>query len=165
MFEIDGPAEEAGAAFTARFATSPDLRTWKLTPPECNYARDRYTAPHCLRWLDGWFYNFYLEAHDGWEMRVVRSRDLVRWDSSPLNPVLRASGEDRIIANDRLTAAQRERIAGAVNRNNSDIDFCDWRGRLTITYSWGNQHGTEHLAEAVYDGTLEAFLRGWFPAR
>ncbi len=32
-------------------------------PPECNYAKDRYSAPHCLRWLDGWFYNFYLEGN------------------------------------------------------------------------------------------------------
>ena len=163
MFEIDKPAEEAGVAFTARFATSPDLRTWTLTPPECNYAKDRYTAPHCLRWLDGWFYDFYLEAHDGYEMRVVRSRDLKTWEASPLNPVLRASPEDKQIANSKLNAQQRERIAKATNLNNSDIDFCEWQGRLIINYSWGNQQGIEHLAEAIYDGTEKQFLRAWFP--
>jgi hypothetical protein len=47
--------------------------------------------------------------------------------------------------------------------NNSDIDFCAWQGRLVINYSWGNQQGVEHLAEGVYDGSLESFLRGWFP--
>jgi hypothetical protein len=31
-------------------------------------------------------------------------------------------------------------------------------------YSWGNQQGVEHLAEAVYDGSLKQFLHGWFPA-
>ena len=36
---------------------------------------------------------------------------------------------------------------------------------LTINYSWGNQQGVEHLAEAVYEGTQEQFLRGWFPQR
>jgi hypothetical protein len=163
MFEIDRPSEEAGAPFTARFARSPDLRTWTITPPECNYSRNRYTAPHALRWLDGWFYDFYLEEHAGWEMRVVRSRDLVRWESSPLNPVLRASPEDRRIDNPKLTPAQRRRVAEAVNRNNSDIDFCAWRGGLAITYSWGNQAGVEHLAEAAYDGSEAQFLRGWFP--
>lgn len=163
MFEIDKPAEEAGKPFTARFARSPDLRKWTLTPPECNYSKDRYTAPHCLRWLDGWFYDFYLEAQQGYEMRVVRSRDLVRWEPSPLNPVLRASPEDKFIANPKLTEPQRERISAAVNLNNSDIDFCEWQGRLIINYSWGNQQGTEHLAEAVYDGTEAQFLRGWFP--
>ena len=163
MFEIDRPPEEAGVPFTARFIRSRDLRTWTLTPPECNYARDRYTAPHCLRWLNGWFYDFYLEAHLGYEMRVVRSRDLVHWQPSPRNPVLRASPEDKAVANPRLSERQRQRIAAAKNLNNSDIDFCEWQGRLVINYSWGNQQGVEHLAEAVYDGSLDQFLRGWFP--
>jgi hypothetical protein len=160
MFAIDKPAEEAGVAFTARFAKSRDLRAWTMTPPECNYAKDRYTAPHCLRWLDGWLYNFYLEAHQGYEMRVVRSRDLVTWEASPLNPVLRHAPEDKLIANPNLTDPQRTRIALAKNLNNSDIDFCEWQGRLVINYSWGNQQGVEHLAEAVYDETEAQFLRG-----
>ncbi len=163
MFEIDKPKEEAGQPFTARFATSKDLRTWELTPPECVYAKDRYTAPHCLRYLDGWYYDFYLEAHEGYEMRVVRSQDLIHWVPSPLNPVLKASDEDRKIANPKLTAGQRRRIATAENCNNSDIDFCEFKGRLWITYSWGNQRGVEHLAEAVYEGSEASFLKGWFP--
>ncbi|HTH49530.1 MAG TPA: GDSL-type esterase/lipase family protein [Candidatus Limnocylindria bacterium] len=163
MFEIDQPVAEAGAAFTARFAKSRDLHTWTLTPPECNYAKDRYTAPHCLRWLDGWFYDFYLEAHDGYELRVVRSRDLVKWEPSPLNPVLRASQQDKVIANPKLDDGQRARIANAADLNNSDIDFCERDGRLVIDYSWGNQLGVEHLAEAAYDGSEAQFLRGWFP--
>jgi hypothetical protein len=163
MFEIDRPADQAGAPFTARFLKSQDLRRWELTPPECNYAKDRYTAPHCLRWLDGWFYDFYLEAYQGYEMRVVRSRDLIHWQPSPLNPVLRASPEDRKIANPKLTSAQRQRVATAADLNNSDIDFCEFKGRLIISYSWGNQLGVEHLAEAVYQGTEAQFLRGWFP--
>jgi hypothetical protein len=163
MFEIDRPAEEAGVPFTARFAKSRDFRTWTITPPECNYAKDRYTAPHCLRWLDGWFYDFYLEAHNGYELRLVRSRDLVHWQPSPLNPVLRAAPEDKLIANAKLSQEQRARIANAVNLNNSDLDFCEWQGRLVLNYSWGNQQGVEHLAEAVYDGAEAQFLRGWFP--
>jgi hypothetical protein len=162
MFEIDRPAEEAGAPFTARFARSKDLHSWEITPPECNYSKNRYTAPHALRWKDGWFYDFFLEAHDGYEMRVVRSRDLVHWELSPRNPVLRHSPLDKIIANPALTDAQRTRIAHAANLNNSDIDFREWQGRLVIDYSWGNQQGTEQLAQAVYDGTLDQFLDGWW---
>ena len=163
MFEIDKPSEEAGIAFTARFAKSKDLKTWRMTPPEMNYAKDRYTAPHALRWLDGWFYNFYLEAHNGYEMRVVRSRDLIKWEPSPLNPVLKASPEDERIANPAMQGSHATRVANAINLNNSDIDFCESGGRLQITYSWGNQQGIEHLAEAIYDGTEAEFLRGWFP--
>ena len=163
MFEIDRPADQAGVPFTARFLTSKDLRHWELTPPECNYAKDRYTAPHCLRYLDGWFYDFYLEAHDGYETRVVRSRDLIHWDASPLNPVLKASDEDRRIANPKLPPELRQRIATARNINNSDIDFCEEGGRLLINYSWGNQEGIEFLAEATFAGMEKQFLRGWFP--
>lgn len=163
MFEIHKPVEQAGVPFTARFATSKDLRHWDVTPPECVYAKDRYTAPHCLRYLDGWYYDFYLEAYHGYETRVVRSRDLIHWEASPLNPVLRASDDDRTIANPSLTTEQRERIATADDINNSDIDFCEYRGKLVIDYSWGNQTGVEQLAAAEFDGTLRQFLQAWFP--
>ncbi len=128
------------------------------------YAKDRYTAPHCLRYHDGYYYNFYLEALDtGYEQYVVRSRNLINWETSPLNPVLRASEDDRRIANPDLQPGQRDRIKKAKNINNSDIDFCQFEGRLIINYSWGNQQGIEHLAEAEFDGTLADFLIGWFP--
>lgn len=165
MFEVGKPPEVAGVRFTARFATSTDMKHWDLTPPECTYALDRYTAPHCIRFHDGCYYNFYLEAlPTGFEQYVVRSVDLIQWESSPLNPVLRASDDDRRIANPDLSAEQRERIRTAVNVNNSDIDFCEFRGRVIINYSWGNQQGVEHLAEAEFDGALAQFLAGWFPA-
>ena len=163
MFEIHEPFEQAGQYFTARFARSKDLLEWELTPENHVYSKDRYTAPHAIRYLDGWYYNFYLEAHEGYEMRVVRSRDLIEWIPSPLNPVLRASDDDRKIANPSLTAGQREAIALATNINNSDIDFCEFEGRLIINYSWGDQNGTEFLAEAVYEGSERQFLTGWFP--
>jgi alpha-L-fucosidase len=162
-FEIDKPREEAGNPFTIRFAKSRDLRAWTVTAPECNFTKERYSAAPCLRWSGGWFYLFYLEAHQGYETRVVRSRDLVKWEVSPLNPVLRASPEDKVIANSKMTSEQHAKISGSKNINNSDLDFCEWQGRLTINYSWGNQEGTEFLAEVIYDGTLEQFLHGWFP--
>ena len=164
MFEVGKPPEVAGQRFTARFAVSPDMKRWELTAPQCTYSKDRYTAPHCLRWLDGWYYNFYLEAvGDAYEQYVVRSRDLIAWELSPLDPVLAASDDDRRIANPDLTADEQRRIASAANRNNSDIDFCEYDGRVIINYSWGNQLSVEHLAEAVFDGSEAAFLRGWFP--
>jgi len=164
MYELGKPKELVGARFTGFFAFSDDLKRWDLAPPECNFARDRYTAPHCLRFLDGYYYNFYLESLRGeYEQYVVRSRDLVHWESSPLNPVFKASPEDRLIANPALTETQRERVRAARDINNSDIDFCEFEGRVIINYSWGDQIGTEHLAEAVFDGTGADFLRGWFP--
>ena len=167
MYEIGAPPEEAGKRRSPRGSRPPrTCGIGRSLRPECNYAKDRYTAPHCLRYLDGCFYNFFLAAlNGGYEMHVARSKDLIHWELSPLNPVLRASDEDRQIANPRLTGAQQQRIATARNINNSDLDFCEYQGRLTINYSWGNQQGVEHLAEAVYDGTQEQFLRSWFPQR
>ncbi len=162
MFEIGKPKEKAGERFTANFATSKNLKEWTLLPSEYNYAKDRYTAPHCLRYLEGYYYDFYLEAHNGYEMRVVRSKDLAHWESSPLNPVLRASEDDKKIANSNLSEELLNKISHAENINNSDIDFCEFNGRLIINYSWGNQHGKEFLSEAVYEGTLKEFLKGWF---
>lgn len=169
MFEIGEPPEMAGARFTAMFARSKDLKDWKVLPPECNYSKDRYTAPHALRYLDGYYYDFYLELNrddydpHGFEMCVVRSKNFIDWEPSPLNPVLRPSEDDRKIANPALSEEARQRIATAKNINNSDIDFCEYQGHVEIFYSWGNQRGIEHLARAVYHGTLEQFLRGWFP--
>ncbi|HNS19534.1 MAG TPA: hypothetical protein PKH24_03500 [Sedimentisphaerales bacterium] len=40
---------------------------------------------------------------------------------------------------------QRQRIAKAKNINNSDIDFCQYEGRLVINYSWGNQQSRERI--------------------
>lgn len=163
MFEVGKPESECGAAFTGRFAVSEDLRNWEILPSEYNYAMDRYTAPHCLRYLDGYYYDFYLEENHGWEMRVVRSKDLKNWEVSPLNPVLKASDEDKKILNKNLSEKLQQEIASAENCNNSDIDFCEFEGKLVINYSWGNQTGEEFLAEAVYNGTMKQFLLGWFP--
>lgn len=165
MFEVGKPEEVAGHRFTARFATSPDLKTWTLTAPECTYSKDRYTAPHCLRHLDGYYYDFYLEAVDGgYDQYLVRSKDLIDWEPSPLNPIMKASEADKRIANPALTEEQRKRIADARNINNSDIDFCEFEGRVIINYSWGDQQGTEFLAEAYFEGSEAEFLRGWYPA-
>ena len=163
MFEIGKPKEKVGERFTANFATSADLRDWKVLSSEHSYAKDRYSAPHCLRYLDGFYYNFYLEAHNGYEMRVVRSAGLKKWVPSPLNPVLSFSEDDKKIANEKLSSELLERIANAENRNNSDIDFCEYKGKLIINYSWGNQRGEEFLAEASYGATMKDFLIGWFP--
>jgi len=163
-FEIGEPPEEAGVRFTTRFAEGNDLLNWQLTPSECVYSRERYTACPALRFLDGLYYMLYLEARPGptYETHIVRSNDLVQWQSSPFNPVMQFDEEDKHIGNPNLTAEQRERIAKAVNRNNSDVDLCEFNGQVIIYYSWGDQQGTEFLAHAAYNGTLKSFLRGFF---
>ena len=80
-----------------------------------------------------------------------------------MNPILKASAEDKVVRNAQLTEEQRAYIAGAENRNNSDFDFCEYKGYVIINYSWGDQRGKEFLAEATYQGTEAEFLRACFP--
>jgi len=155
------------AGFPARFIESRDLVTWTLLPDECRHQLGRYNAAHCLRWHSNWFYLFYLEEGRprGYEQYVSRSRDLVRWETSPLNPVLAASPEDKLVLNPLLTEKDRADIAKNGDTNNSDIDFCEFHDRLIINYCWGTQGGPghEYLAEAEFAGTEEEFCAGWFP--
>lgn len=164
-FEIGAPPEETGNGFTIRFAASKDCRTWRLTPSACVYTKDRYSACPSLRYLEGWYYMVYLEAYPGyWAPHIVRSKDLMSWESSPLNPIMKHSDEDRRPASPKLTPEECQRLATAKNVNNSDVDFCEFQGKTIIYYSWGDQQGTEHLAEAVYEGSEAAFLKAFFPS-
>lgn len=163
-FEIGAPKEEAGNPFTMRFATSKDARTWALTPSDCVYTKERYSACPALQFLDGYYYMIYLEAYPGsYAPNIVRSKDLVAWEESPYKPIMKFSDADKRIANPALSPDLRKRIADAKNINNSDVDFCEFEGKTIITYSWGNQTGVEHLAEAVYNGPEASFLKGFFP--
>lgn len=50
------------------WAESQFVLMFEIGKPE-NEAGERFTAPHCLHYLDGYYFDFYLEAHDGYEMR------------------------------------------------------------------------------------------------
>jgi hypothetical protein len=164
-FEIGRPPEETGVAFTNRFAESDDLINWKLTPSECVYSKERYTACPAIRFFVPYYYMIYLEARPGptYEPHIVRSKNLIDWQSSQFNPMMQFSDEDKIIKNTSLSPELQKRIKNAENLNNSDVDLCEFNGKVIIYYSWGNQQGIEHLAEAIYDGTLEDFLNAYFP--
>lgn len=164
-FEVGKPPEVVGNPFTTRFAESKDLINWTLIGEQAVYTKDRYSACPTIRWLEGYYYMVYLEAKPGptYEPYIVRTRDLIHWELSPLNPIMRYGPEDKIIGNPKLTPAQREHIAKAKNINDCDVDFCEFQGKTIIFYCWGNQQGTEFLARAVYDGPLKKFLQGFFP--
>jgi hypothetical protein len=163
--EIDEPKDVVGVPYTMVFAESFDLLNWNLLPTDRVYTKDRYSACPALRYVDGWYYMIYLEAFEGpcYNPHIVRTRDFIGWENSPVNPVLHFSPEDKHIANPKLTPQQRDHIARAVDINNSDVDLCEYKGKTVIIYSWGDQLGIEFLAEAFYDGPLTNFLQSWFP--
>ncbi len=167
MIEISAPVEEAGMPFTFRFLTSRDMTNWELTPPECVFQKDRYSGSPALYTLadDPHFYVGYLEAYPGYRFAnsLARSTDLIHWEYSPINPVLMYNEfEDKQIGSPFLTPADRQRIKDALDINNSDMELCEYLGRTIIYYSWGDQKGTEFLAEACYEGTMKEFLTAFF---
>ena len=162
VFELGKPCDLVGRPFTMFFAESRDLREWKQIP-DAVYGREFYTGAPMLRYFGGWFYFFYLESQkDGYRQRVARSRDLKKWQLSP-EIVLSFDAEDKKIHPKAvLSAAQREKVAAAENRNASDLDMCTYRGRLICSYSWGNQKGVEFLALAAADVTEREFCESFF---
>ena len=179
LIEIGGPEEECGVPYTFRFMQSTDLTNWKLTPSDHVFQKDRYCGSPSLYTFKGdpYYYVGYLEAYPNYSSGcmgrypytfancVARSTDLKNWEYSPVNPVLMYDdAEDKKIGSPFLTPLDRQRIDEALNINNSDMELCEYLGRTIIYYSWGDQHGTEFLAEACYEGGMHEFLKAFFEA-
>jgi hypothetical protein len=133
-------------AFTIKFAESKDLANWRLLPG-CIFGTDRYTACPCLRYLDGYYYMLYLEhLKPRWwfETFMVRSKDLVSWEPSPRNPIL-APGPGECC-------------------NTSDPDLAQFKGRVLLYYSYGDQRTWSQLTRAEYPGTLREFFAACYPS-
>lgn len=171
LVEIAAPVEEAGDfPFTFRFLQSKDMTNWELTPRECVFHKDRYCGSPSIYTLedDPYYYVGYLEAYPDYRFAnsLARSKDLINWEYSPINPVLMYNEfEDKQIASPFLTPEERERIKEAIDTNNSDMELCEYLGRTLIYYSWGDQRGTEFLAEAWYEGSMKEFLTSFFEVK
>lgn len=165
-FELGKPKEIVGKPFTMFFAESKDLATWKLVEG-ARMGEDRYTGAPMLRYFGGWFYYFHLEGsyRDGFTTRVARSRDLRRWESSPHVVLGYDAADKRIHPTPVLSFAGEERrlLDAATNINASDLDVCEWQGRLVGFYSWGDQRGHEYSALAEADCTEREFCESFFP--
>lgn len=167
LIEVNKPVEEAGTeSFSFRFLQSKDFINWELTPTECAFQRDRYCGSPALYTVEGdpHYYVCYLEAYPEHRFAdsIARSKDLINWEYSLVNPVLMYDEEDKKIGSPFLTPEDRERIDKSLNFNNSDMELCEYLGRTIIYYSWGDQWGHEFLAEACYEGTMKDFLKAFF---
>jgi hypothetical protein len=164
-FELGKPKELVGRAFTMFFAESRDLKNWKLIEG-ASMGKDRYTGAPMLRYFDGWFYYFHLEGsyRHGFDTRVARSRDLKNWEFSP-HVVLGYDQDDKKIhpvPTAEFTESELALIAGSKDINASDLDMCEWNGKLVCFYSWGNQRGCEFSALAEADCTEKEFCESFF---
>ena len=74
---------------------------------------------------------------------LARSKDLVGWELSPLNPILEAGPGEGI--------------------NNSDVDLFEWEGNTYIYYATGDQATWGSVRVAMYVGLMRRFFEGCFP--
>ena len=162
-FELGKPKELVGQAFTMFFAESTDLKSWRFIDGAV-MGRERYTGAPMLRHHGGWFYYFHLQiAGRGYKTRVCRSRDLCSWELSPHVVLDYDPVEDRRLhPGVRFTDAERAEIACAKDVNASDLDMCEFGGKLICCYSWGDQHGNEFLSLGRADCTEREFCESFF---
>ena len=171
MVEISAPDEETGPTKpTFRFLQSKDMIHWEVTPRDHVFQEDRYCGSPALYTLEGdpHYYVGYLEAYPNhrYANSLARSKDLIHWEYSPINPVLMYDEvEDKKIGSPFLTPEDRKRIEEAWDINNSDMELCEYLGRTIIYYSWGDQNGNDFLAEACYEGSMKDFLTGFFEVK
>lgn len=162
-FELGAPLDRVGTPFTMFFAESSDLVNWKVVEG-AKMGQDIYTGAPALKHHAGWFYFFHLEGsyEEGFETRVMRSRDLFAWDRSP-HVVLGYDPWDKMIhPRADFSDSEKAYIAGAKDVNASDLDMCEHGGKLLCFYSWGNQRGNEFSALAEADCTEREFCESFF---
>ena len=165
VFELGKPREMVNVPFTMFFAESTDLKNWRIIP-DAVFGRDIYTGAPLLRYHNGFFYFFHLEGsyEKGFITVVARSRDLKTWENAK-RTVMERSQEDRQIlpmAATSFTQEQLMKIASAIHINVSDLDMCEYGGKLLMCYSWGSQRGVEFLSLAEAGCSESAFCESFF---
>lgn len=132
-------------AFTIKFATSGDLKTWTKVDGAI-FGTDRYTACPWLHYTDGYYYMIYLEHRRPlwrFESYLARSKDLVTWELAPSNPVLKPALDDEGI-------------------NTSDVDVLERDDKTFVYYNVGDQRTWGNVKLAVYDGPIGEWLKHYF---
>ncbi len=168
LMEASDPVEYVGVKFTFFFAQSPDLQTWTFMDyDECAFSKERYNGGPWMRYSEGWYYVISVTELPclHYTNYIFRTKDFKDWYVGYYNPILMPDEDDRKISPRAadFTEEMIEKIkTNGFNINNSDIDMCDYNGKVYINYACGNQLGYYYMAEAEYDGTVADFLKSYF---
>jgi hypothetical protein len=136
--------------FCFKFARSKDLSKWEKIPGLIYAGVDgkEYSACPVIRYFAPYYYVIYLHAaipgHNGWVSFLSRSKDLVTWELSPMNPILEAGTGEGV--------------------NNSDVDLFEWEGNTYLYYATGDQQTWGGVRVAMYPGSMKDFYESRFPA-
>lgn len=136
--------------FCFKFARSRDLAKWEKIPGLVFAGLDgkEYSACPVIRYFVPYYYVIYLHAavpgHNGWVSFLARSKDLIAWELSPVNPILEAGPGEGI--------------------NNSDVDLFEWEGNTYLYYATGDQATWGSVRVAMHLGPMRQFCESCFPA-
>ncbi len=142
-----------------KFARSKDLVHWEKVP-ELVFAGQsgkQYSNTPAIRYFAPYYYVIYYTSVDEtgrmvpmeksfrFASFVARSKDLVTWQLSPMNPMLQPGPGEGI--------------------NNSDVDLMEFEGNTYLFYATGTQTATGWGAvrAAIYLGPMKEFFESWFP--
>lgn len=168
LMEAGEPKEYVGPyPFTFFFATSPDMKSWTFMDYSKGFSKDRYMGGPWMRYCDGWYYVISVTELpcQHYTNYIYRTKDFEDWYVGYYNPILMPDNRDRIISPHAVDFSEdylKAITTTGFNINNSDIDMCDWNGKVYINYTCGNQRGYYYMCEAEYDGTVADFLKSYF---
>ncbi len=168
LMEASHPEEYVGKyPFTLFFATSPDMKSWTFMDYDKGFSKERYMGGPWMRYSEGWYYVISVTELpcNHYTNYIYRTKDFNDWYVGYYNPILMPGNEDRIISSNASDLSdkliQQITTTGFII-NNSDIDMCDYNGKVYINYAAGNQLGFYYMCEAEYDGTVAEFLKSYF---
>lgn len=164
--EASQPEEYIGVPFTYFFATSPDLEEWTHMDYKLGFSKERYMGGAWMRYCDGWYYLISVTELpcQRYTNYLYRTKDFRDWYVGYYNPIIMPSEEDRIISSRAadLSDVLKEQIKTGFIISASDIDMCEYNGKIYMNYLVGNQLGFYYMAEAECEGTIEDFLKNFF---
>lgn len=140
-----------GVPFSLRFLQSTDLENWSAIGALCH--GNFYSACPTVRYADdGYYILAYMWNNAGtYETAIARTNNF--------STIQTFQGNASYTAYQQLLSPDAQE-----GNNNSDIDFCEWDGKVYFTYLTGNQSSWARPNDAWYDGTLIDFYREWWPA-
>lgn len=151
LYETSDPAWQP---FTFRYVESDDLVHWKEIPGAI-YGKEKYVGGPALYYEGGWYYALYLEhIKMGYETRITRSKDLVRWEDAPASrPFVTFDPSIRNIP--LLDPSIPE-------SNASDVELCYYKGQTILYFTGSDQTTAGDLQWATYNGTPQALFESFF---
>ena len=166
LLEAGEPEEYVGVEYTLFFATSPDLKEWTFMDYNLGYSTERYMGGPWMKYVDGWYYVISVTELPckRFTNYIYRTQDFKNWYVGYYNPILMPDEDDRKISPRAadLSETLLKQIPTGFNISNSDIDMCDYNGKIYMNYLVGNQLGFYYMAEAEVEGTVDAFIKSYF---